>query len=151
MLLIVKPGGTFQWVAVIPVAAAMSSALRDMATRRISHTETSLSIMLYSSLAVVVVGFALAPWFDWRQVTAGAWGLLVLNGLLNAGAHFLMIEAYRRGQAATIAPFKYSGLVWGILFGYLIWKHVPDLWMIGGAILVAGSGLHILRREAGAG
>lgn len=147
VLLIVRPAGTFHWVALIPVAAALSSALRDMVTRRIGRTETSLSILFYSSLAVIVVGFATAPMFEWRTVSGTAWALLVVNGMLNGGAHFLMIESLRLGEAATVVPFKYSGLVWGLILGFLVWAHVPDAWMLMGAGLVAASGLYLLRLE----
>jgi len=148
VLLIVRPEGAFQWVVLLPVAASLSSALRDLFTRRLSRTETSLAILFYSSLAVLVAGFATAPLFDWRAVSAAAWGLLVLNGLLNGGAHFLLIEALRLGDAAVIVPFKYSGLIWGLLFGFLIWQHVPGAWTLAGAALVAASGLVLVRLEA---
>lgn len=147
VLLIVRPSGAFTLIALLPVAAALSSALRDMVTRRIGRTETSLAILFYSSLAVVVVGLATAPLFDWRAVTAGAWALLALNGALNGSAHFLMIESLRLGEAATVVPFKYSGLVWGLVLGFIIWRHVPDAWMLTGAALVAASGLYLLRLE----
>lgn len=147
VLFIVRPTGSFQWIALIPVAASLSSALRDMFTRRIARTETSLAILFYSSLAVVIVGLAVAPLFDWRTVTSGAWALLALNGALNGGAHFLMIESLRLGEAATVVPFKYSGLVWGLVLGFLVWRHVPDFWMLTGAALVALSGLYLLRLE----
>ncbi len=147
VVLIVGPTGTFQWIALVPVAASLSSALRDMITRRIGRTETSLAILFYSSLAVIVVGLASAPLFEWRAVSATAWALLALNGALNGGAHFLMIEALRLGEAATVVPFKYSGLVWGLLLGFLVWRHVPNAWMLVGAALVAGSGLYLLRLE----
>ena len=74
----------------------------------------------------------------------------------HAGGLFfiLMIESLRLGEAATVVPFKYSGLVWGLLLGFLIWQHIPDGWMLAGAALVAASGLYLLRveyRSAGAG
>ncbi len=147
VLLIVRPTGAFQWIALIPVAASLSSALRDMVTRRIGRTETSLAILFYSSLAVIVIGLGSAPLFEWRAVSTSAWALLALNGALNGGAHFLMIESLRLGEAATVVPFKYSGLVWGLLLGFLVWRHIPDAWMLVGAALVAASGLYLLRLE----
>ncbi len=147
VLLIVRPTGAFQWIALIPVAASLSSALRDMVTRRIGRTETSLAILFYSSLAVIVIGLVSAPLFEWRAVSTSAWALLALNGALNGGAHFLMIESLRLGEAATVVPFKYSGLVWGLLLGFLVWRHIPDAWMLIGAALVAASGLYLLRLE----
>jgi drug/metabolite transporter (DMT)-like permease len=37
--------------------------------------------------------------------------------------------------------------LWGMLFGFLIWAHLPDRWTTLGAILVIGSGLYIFHRE----
>jgi drug/metabolite transporter (DMT)-like permease len=147
VVLIVRPTGAFHWIALVPVAASLSSALRDMVTRRVSRTETSLAILFYSSIAVIVIGLATAPLFEWRAVSASAWALLALNGALNGGAHFLMIESLRLGEAATVVPFKYSGLLWGLLLGFLVWRYIPDTWMLVGAALVAGSGLYLLRLE----
>ncbi len=55
MLMIVRPGGAnFTWLLMIPVAAAMCAASRDMVTRRISRTESSISILFWSAVVVVV-------------------------------------------------------------------------------------------------
>ena len=58
-----------------------------------------------------------------------------------------MIGSLRLGAAATVVPFKYSGLVWGLLLGFLVWRHIPNAWMLVGASLVALSGLYLLRLE----
>jgi drug/metabolite transporter (DMT)-like permease len=60
---------------------------------------------------------------------------------------FLLIEAFRFSEAVVVAPFKYTNLLWGMLFGFLIWAHLPDRWTTLGAILVIGSGLYIFHRE----
>jgi len=59
-----------------------------------------------------------------------------------------MIEALRLGEAALIAPFRYTALLWAILTGVLIWNTVPDAFVLIGALLVAASGIYILQREA---
>jgi drug/metabolite transporter (DMT)-like permease len=58
-----------------------------------------------------------------------------------------MIEAYRICEAATIAPFKYSGILWAVLFGYFVWGDIPDAFILTGGALVIASGLYILNRE----
>ncbi len=59
----------------------------------------------------------------------------------------MMIESYRQAEASIVAPFRYSALVWAILFGYLMWRDVPDAWLITGSALVIGSGLYLFRHE----
>ena len=62
-----------------------------------------------------------------------------------------MIEAFRRGEAALVAPFKYSSLLWATLFGYLFWTELPDRITLFGAAIVVMSGLYIIYRETRAG
>ncbi len=67
--------------------------------------------------------------------------------MLIAGAHYLMIEAFRLGEAALVAPFKYTSMVWALLFGFLIFGDLPDAWTLAGAGVVVFAGLYVLRRE----
>ena len=69
------------------------------------------------------------------------------NGLLIGSAHFVMIETFRYGEAALVAPFKYSGVIWAAIFGYLIWGDIPDLPTVMGVTIVIIAGIYILHRE----
>ncbi|MPY75444.1 MAG: EamA family transporter [Alphaproteobacteria bacterium] len=147
VLIMLRPTGAgFDYLGLVPLAAALSASFRDLLTRRLSRTETSISILFFSSVAVILGGLVTAP-FDWKPLTWTGLALFVANGLVNAGAHFLMIEAYRLAQAPVVSPFKYSILIWAVLFGYLVWGHVPDVWLVVGAMPVVASGLYILHRE----
>jgi S-adenosylmethionine uptake transporter len=146
VLVIVRPDPTTMGIAsLIAIAAAFSSAVRDIVTRRISTTESSLSILFCSSTFVIVIALAVAPWLGWIKVQSVGWALLLINGILLGGAHFLIIEALRLGEASAVVPYKYTGLVWGVLLGLVVWGDVPSPWVIGGAILIAISGLSLLR------
>lgn len=147
VLIMLRPtGDAFSYFGLIPLAAALSASFRDMVTRRMSRTETSMSMLFVSSVAVIVAGTCTLP-FDWKPLTWTSLLLFICNGLVNGSAHFLIIESYRLAQASAVSPFKYSILLWAALFGYLIWGHVPDIWIVVGAIPVVASGLYILHRE----
>ena len=62
-------------------------------------------------------------------------------------AHFLMIETFRYGEATLVAPFKYSGVIWAGLLGFLIWGDIPDFTTIVGVSILVFSGIYILHRE----
>jgi drug/metabolite transporter (DMT)-like permease len=58
-----------------------------------------------------------------------------------------MTEAYRHASVATVAPFEYSSILFGLVVGYLLFADVPTAYtLVGGAIVVA-SGLFIIWRE----
>ena len=149
VLVILRPDPTTIGIsALIAVAASLSSAVRDLVTRQISRTESSLSTLFCSSLLVIIVALAAAPWLGWVTVPPLGWLLLLINGVLNGTSHFLIIEALRLGEASVVSPYRYSALIWGVILGVVIWGDMPDLWIIGGALLIAASGLYLLRNES---
>ena len=148
VLVILRPEpATIGISSLIAVAASLSSAVRDIVTRQISRTESSLSILFCSSMFVIIIALAGAPWLGWIEVRTVGWALLLVNGILNGAAHFLIIEALRLGEASVIAPYKYTALIWGALLGIFIWGDLPDLWMVTGAALIVISGLHLLSQK----
>ena len=116
-------------------------------TRRLARTETSLSILFWSAVIVTVASAVTAP-FGWKPLTLTEVGWFLFVGLLNTGAHFFLIEAYRLAEASLVAPVRYTSLLWATLLGYLMWGHIPDLWVWIGAAVIVASGLYMVRSEA---
>jgi drug/metabolite transporter (DMT)-like permease len=99
-----------------------------------------------STVIVMLAGLATAP-FGWNAVDARGALLFVTAGVCNAGAHFLMIEALRMGEASLLAPFRYTSFLWALLFGYVLWGEVPGLWVALGVGLIICGGLYSVRGE----
>jgi drug/metabolite transporter (DMT)-like permease len=147
VLMIVQPGTRgAEWIVALPVLTALSNAVRDVITRRLSRTESSMSMLFWSGV-IVSVGGAFTIAFGWKaiELESGLWFLAA--GLSNALAHFMVIEAFRLGNAAIVAPFRYSALLWALLIGFLVWREVPDAWMLAGAAVVVCAGLYMLRQS----
>ena len=136
-----------QWAILLPLGAALASAMRDVITRRISVTETSLAMLFYTSLLECAAGLAAAPFGGWVTPSSGILALLALASMLFMAAQFLTIEAFRNAQAAVIAPFRYALLIWGTVWGLVIWGDLPDAWTLTGAGIIVGSGLYLYYRE----
>ena len=82
VLLIVRPGaGVWDWVAALPLAAAVVYALFQIVTRIASRTEDALTTLFYTAL-VGAVCMSLAVPFFWVPPSPSDWGLMVLIGLL---------------------------------------------------------------------
>lgn len=137
-----------QWAILFPLGAAICGGLRDLITRKISETETTVAVLAVTTTVVLLAGLATAPFRAWASLQVGDIGMFMASGMLIAIAHTLMIEAFRRGEAALVAPFKYSSLLWGTLIGYLMFGDLPDLWTIVGALIIVLAGLYVFRREA---
>ena len=147
VLIMARPGGeALQWAVLLPLGAALCGGVRDLITRRIARSETTVSMLFVTTSVVMLAGLATVP-LGWAPLRAADLWTFAASGVLVAGAHYLMIEAFRHGEAALVAPFKYSTMVWAVLFGYLFFGELPDTWTLAGAAVVVLAGLYILHRE----
>lgn len=147
VLVIMRPlDASWSWVVLLPVIGAFCGALRDMLTRRITARESSVSILFYGALAVVLVSLCTLP-FGWRSVSTTDLLLFAVQGFVMGIAHYLMIESFRMAEAALVAPFKYTAFIWATIYGAAIWGDYPDRWTVLGALVILASGLYILHRE----
>ena len=148
VLVILRPTGSgFDWALLVPVGAALANGLRDIYTRHLARTVSSISILFWSTVIVAAAAAFSAP-FGWKPLTGEAALWFLVNGAVAAGAHFLMIEALRLGEAALIAPFRYTALVWAIIYGIVLWGDLPGLWVLAGGGMVVASNIYMIRREA---
>lgn len=147
VFLIIDPvGAGWHWAAAVPLGAALASALRDLATRSMVGTETTISLLFIMAAATGLAGLVTLPlgWVvpDWQGLALMA-GFGSVTGL----ALLLQILAFREAEAALLAPFKYSTILWSILIGFLVWGYVPTPLMVCGIAVVVASGLFIVYRE----
>lgn len=146
VLVMLQPDGeALNWFILLPVASACTGALRDLVTRHISAADNATSILFTTNVATCLAGALFMA--GWTMPTLPHVGVMAISGLLVGGAHYLHIESFRLAEAATIAPFRYTSIVWGVLFGFAFFGQLPGPWVIAGSVLVIASGLYIMQRE----
>ena len=147
MIAMLRPSGEeVQWAALLAIGAATGSALRDTITRRISAGDTTIATLFYTSIATLVAATLTLP-LGWKTPEPADYAILGFAGLLQFGAHFLMIEAFRYVQVSAVAPFKYVVLIWATGAGYYLFGEVPDIFTVLGALLIIIGGLYVIHRE----
>ena len=147
VLVVVQPGtSTFRVEALLPLGAAFSYAIAMLIGRKQTSYLSTSAILFWPSLIIVAVTGAMMP-AQWQTPSLPDLGIFVFMGVVGTSGMMLITQGYRFAPAAVIAPFDYSVLLWGVIFGWVIWQDVPapNVWL-GSAILIA-SGLYILHRE----
>jgi drug/metabolite transporter (DMT)-like permease len=148
VMLVVQPSGAaFNGYALLCLAATLLHAGRDLTTRLIASSIPSILVTLSTAIAVTLLSGAWTASQAWQPVAGRELALLLAASLFLSGGYFLVIVSMRGGEMSLIAPFRYSGLLYALLLGYLVWSEVPNaLAWIGIALLVA-AGLYVLHNE----
>jgi drug/metabolite transporter (DMT)-like permease len=148
-LFVVKPTpGAFDAWALLGLLCACASASRDLITRRLDPTIPTIVISFMAAVTVMVAGLLLGLQEDWRPMRLEEVGLLAVAAAFLAAGNFLAVVAFRHVDISVVAPFRYSLLLWAGIIGFLVFGELPDRWAAIGAILIVGSGIYALHREA---
>jgi len=150
VMIIVRPGAEgFSLAALVCVVSVFSAATRDISTRKVDPNIPSIFVTLVSAIIVSLAGAVMIePLGGWRPVDTTLLLHIVFSSVgLLIGYQFIVL-AMRTGEISFIAPFRYTSLLWSILFGILFFSEIPDVWMISGSIIVIGSGLYTFYRES---
>lgn len=148
VMLIVRPGAAgFTVYSLYALTAVACVTLRDLSTRRLSSGVPSLTVALVGSVGVTVFGAAGSLGGGWAPISAVA-------ALQLAGATVFVILGYvcsvmvmRAGDLGFVALFRYTGLIWALVLGLLVFGHWPAPLTLAGAAIVAATGLFTLWRE----
>jgi drug/metabolite transporter (DMT)-like permease len=129
------------------VGSGLLFALSMLMLRRIAKTESSGALLLvyFIMLFVISLPFAIG---DWRMPTALDFGLMAATGACSGLGNLLLILAFRYAAASLVSSFMYSQLIWGTLFGYLLFTELPDWITVGGAVVLMLCGLYTLLQAA---
>lgn len=126
--------------------AALTGALGLITLRKIGTSETSASILLVVFVTLMLTTAPMLP-ATFVVPTWGELGLMALAGLLMGCGQAGLVLATREAPAVVVAPFQYTQMIWGILFGALLFGDRPAPVLFVGMALVVGSGLYTLWRE----
>lgn len=137
-LIIVRPGGDdFGWSMLLPLLLVIANTAFQLLTSRMSRTEDAQTTQFVTSWIGTLVATIPLIWY-WAPITDNSvWLGLVMMGLLGALGHFLLLMAFDRAPAATLMPYMYAQIGFGMLGGWLMFGHLPDRWSLLGIGLIA--------------
>jgi drug/metabolite transporter (DMT)-like permease len=137
-LVIIRPGTHhFDWTVVLPLTLVITNSAFQLLTSQMTKTEDPITMHFYTGwigtiLASLVLPFVWELPADWT-----VWLQLLIMGVLASIGHFLLILAYGRAPAATLTPYMYAQIAFGVLGGWVVFHHLPDQWTFMGMGLIA--------------
>ena len=148
VLLIVRPGPEgFSLHAIYALAAVACVTVRDLATRRMSAQVPSMTVTLSASLAVMGFAALASLGTEWAPMDRRLVLLVLGSSVFVFAGYLFSVMAMRVGEVAFVSPFRYTGLIWALLLGWLAFGHWPEPLTLIGASIVVATGLFTLFRE----
>ncbi|NNE99582.1 MAG: DMT family transporter [Pyrinomonadaceae bacterium] len=120
---------------VIGVIAAFGSGVAYNFVRRLKDTEHPLVIILYFQIIGLVVSIP-AMLFAWKSPVGMEWIYLLFVGIFSQLGQVFLTNAFSRERAASVAIIVYTGLVYAISVGWIIYGERQTLFASLGMLLV---------------
>jgi len=166
VVIMLRPGSEiFEWASLLPVGAALFYGLSQIIARRLGRSERASTLAFYGNVIFILGGLVLAAALGsgqyadeshlslgfmlrgWTESTPIDLLLMMLCGVIAAVAIFLLTRAYVIAEANVVAPFEYTALIWGVLYGWVFWRDLPDVTAWAGIAIIVASGLYVLLRD----
>ena len=146
VLIALRPSGaTLTLPALIAIAGSLFYAFLMIATRKLREARDT-TLVLGQILGALLFGAVTAP-FTWVAPSLLHFALLSLLGIVAMVAHMCINRALKIAPASVVAPYQYTLIVWAVVFGYLVFGDVLELWTLVGAAVICGAGLALLMIE----
>ena len=147
IIVITEPGfDSLNIYYIYPIIFCLGLSYVAIAIRQLSTTEPVWLIALNFSIVITLASLFTIP-SGWVIPNIQDLVLLCMIGFLGGFANLWLSQSFKLSEVSLVSPLKYLALIFGIIFGYLIWDEIPSIKTLLGAILVVASSLIILRRE----
>jgi drug/metabolite transporter (DMT)-like permease len=134
--LAMRPGcGIFQWGIIFAATGAVISAINQVIVKRLASTESELTIICYHHLFLTIFSFFIG-FSTFVPLTFEHLSILLIGGVFGAIAQYLIIHALKLSTSSGLASAGYVMLIPNTLFDFFLYDKIPDLYIIGGLLLI---------------
>ena len=146
-LIIIRPG--VQPIELGPALVVASAAVWGYVViliKSLARTDSAVTITAYMVLLMSPMTLVCALFF-WTWPTPSELAVLVGIGIAGTLAQMCMTQSLRLAETTVVLPFDFTKLVWGALFGWLLFGELIDTWTLLGALVIFSGGLYVAYRE----
>ena len=147
VLVIMRPGlSIFDPKSFIPLSAALFLGLYQVVTRKTSEYDQNETSLFYTAIIGILIMGSIS-FFYWIPINFSFILLFMGVGLFYSLGLYLQIIALSKARASIVQPFHYTLIFWAIIFGFIFYNDIPDLFTIAGATIIATSGIYIFLKK----
>tara|TARA_B100001059_G_C17714677_1_gene517328 strand:+ start:158 stop:1021 length:864 start_codon:yes stop_codon:yes gene_type:complete len=147
VLVIMRPGlSIFDPKSLIPLSAALFLGLYQVVTRKASEYDQNETSLFFTAITGILIMGSIS-FFYWIPINLSFILLFMGVGVFYSLGLYFQIIALSKARASIVQPFHYTLIFWAIIFGFIFYNDVPDLFTITGATIIASSGIYIFLKK----
>jgi len=148
IIIIIRPGYVpFEFGTVLMLIASFSFSFVLIFVKKLSATDSSLTIIFYHLLYMTPVFFILSL-FYWENINLYQLIVFTLMGASGLLSHWCLAQAFKMSDTTFVMPLQFTKLIWASLIGLFIFAEQPDIWTWVGGVIIFISAVYITYREA---
>jgi len=148
ILIIIRPGYMpFEFGTVLMLIASFSFSFVLIFVKKLSATDSSLTIIFYHLLYMTPAFFILSL-FYWENINFNQLIIFILMGASGLLSHWCLAQAFKMSDTTFVMPLQFTKLIWASLIGLFIFAEQPDVWTWVGGVIIFISIVYITYREA---
>lgn len=141
IIIVLQPSkGIFDPSALVGVLAAIFASLAMISIRKMSNTEPAERVVFYFTLLCSLIS-AIPAFIYWQPMSITNLLAMIGAGFLAAFGQLFLTKGYSIAPPGEVAPFQYSIVLFGTLWGWLLWDERIDLIKGCGFIIVCIAGI----------
>lgn len=126
------------WSAGMGLISALAAGIAYNMIRKLKNAEHPLVIVFYFPLVTMPVA-SILMYFDWAMPVGWDWLILLWIGICTQSAQYFMTVAYQTGNLSRVSSLSYMGVLYALLFGFILFGETfPVASYIGMGLVLIG-------------
>ena len=148
VLIILRPTSSiFDPKALLPLITAFVLGFYQIITKKVSKYDKNETSLFYTSIIGIITMSLLASNF-WLPIDKSSYLMFLGIGIFFSLGLYFQIIALSKARASIIQPFHYTLIFWAIIFGYIFYNDIPDMFTVIGALIITCSGIFVLNQTS---
>jgi len=148
VIIVINPGtegfSSYSYYAVLSVIFV---TMREMVTRKLPLEVPSVLVTFVTVMGVTIISAIAMPFVSLKALDAGTVILVFSASVAIFFGYLFSIMAMRIGEISLVSQFRYTGMIWAILLGYVIFSDIPAPNTLIGVVIIVASGLYAFHRK----
>ena len=147
ILLMASPDTNIQLGSLLGIGFAFLDAILMILIRIATKNNRTSTIAFYTSVTAALVAFPFVITDFQMPATSIDLMILMFLGIGGGIGQIFLTRSYSLAPAVAVAPMIYTSMIWGAIYGVVLFGESITLHLVTGAVIVVLSSLYIMYRE----